>query len=182
MKIVDFDKGIYYLLGDIFSMQLIVTSRLSEEENLWLKNITNHIKKRNTAEKLFNEYQKHQKEELYQSVMNIIIHANYETFKEEESMLAVLEELFKDTLEEKIQISIKQGKEKGELQNLLNQIQKKLQKGKSHDEIADELETDLYVVEQICEVLDHSEPDATQKELVDLLISKNILKKDIVSI
>ena len=101
MQVKTFDKGIYYLVGDIFPMQLIVTYQLSEEENLWLKNITNHIENRHTAEKLIKEYQKHDQEELYQSVMNIIIQANQETFKEEKSMLEVLREIFKDELEEK---------------------------------------------------------------------------------
>ena len=101
MQVKTFDKGIYYLVGDIFPMQLIVTYQLSEEENLWLKNITNHLENRHTAEKLIKEYQKHDQEELYQSVMNIIIQANQETFKEEKSMLEVLREIFKDELEEK---------------------------------------------------------------------------------
>ena len=34
MQVKTFDKGIYYLVGDIFPMQLIVTYQLSEEENL----------------------------------------------------------------------------------------------------------------------------------------------------
>ena len=87
MQVKTFDKGIYYLVGDIFPMQLIVTYQLSEEENLWLKNITNHLENRHTAEKLIKEYQKHDQEELYQSVMNIIIQANQETFKEEKVCL-----------------------------------------------------------------------------------------------
>ena len=178
MQVVDFDKGIYYLNGDIFPMQLIVTSRLSEETNLWLKNITNHLEERDTVEKLIEEYQKHEQEELYQSVMNIIIHANFETFKEENNMLEVLEELFKDKLEEKKEV----GREQGEIQNLLKLIQKKLQKGKSYDEIADELETDLYVVEQICEVLSNATPDTTQEQLVNILMSKNLLKEEIISV
>ena len=174
MKVMDFDKGIYYLNGDIFPMQLIITSRLSEEENLWLKNITNQLKSYHTAEKLIKEYQKHEQEELYQSVMNIIIRANQETFKEESDMLEALEELFKDKLEADI--------EQGEIQNLLKQVQKKLQKGKSYDEIADELEIDLYIVEQICEVLSNATPDTTQQELVDILMSKHLLKEEMVSI
>ena len=110
--------------------------------------------------------------------MNIIIQANQETFKEEKSMLEVLREIFKDELEEKREIGIEQG----EVQNLLKQVQKKLQKGKSYDEIADELETDLYIVEQICEVLNTVKPGTSQEKLVDILMSKNLLKEELVSV
>lgn len=137
-----------------------------------------HLKNRHTAEKSIKEYQKHDQEELHQSVMNIIIQANQEIFKEDVDMLEVLEELFKDKLEEKREIGIEQG----EVQKLLKQVQKKLQKGKSYDEIADELETDLYIVEQICEVLNTVEPGTFQEELVDILMSKNLLKEELVSV
>ena len=116
MQVKTFDKGIYYLVGDIFPMQLIVTYQLSEEENLWLKNITNHLENRHTAEKLIKQYQKHDQEELYQSVMNIIIQANQETFKEEKSMLEVLREIFKDELEEKREAGRKDGRKDGRVE------------------------------------------------------------------
>lgn len=58
---------------------------------------------------------------------------------------------------------------------LLRQVKKKYQKGKSCYEIADELETDLSVIEQIYEVLEHAEADTSEKELVKILAKKNIL-------
>ena len=33
------EEGIYYVIGDIIPIQIIVTSRLSDEKNLWLKNM-----------------------------------------------------------------------------------------------------------------------------------------------
>ena len=71
---------------------------------------------------------------------------------------------------------MERGIEKGEMRTLLNQVRKKYRKGKSCDEIADELETDLFVIEQIYEVLENAEPDSTEKELLDILVSKNILQ------
>lgn len=59
---------------------------------------------------------------------------------------------------------------------LLNMVQKKYIKGKSCPEIADELETDLSVIEQIYEVLENAGPDSTEKELLNILMSKNILQ------
>ena len=37
-------KGIWYIEGGMFPMQLIVTSMLSEEDNFWLKNLTNDLR------------------------------------------------------------------------------------------------------------------------------------------
>lgn len=68
------------------------------------------------------------------------------------------------------------GIEKGEMRTLLNMVQKKYIKGKSCPEIADELETDLSIIEQIYEVLENAGPDSTEKELLDILMSKNILQ------
>ena len=68
------------------------------------------------------------------------------------------------------------GMEKGEIRTLLNQVQKKYRKGKSCYEIANELETDLFVIEQIYEVLEDAGLDSTEKELLDILVSKNILQ------
>ena len=182
IRLENFDKGIYYLKGDIFPMQLIVTYQLSEEENLWLKNITNQLEDREIAEKLIKDYKKHEQEELYQAVMNIIVQANQGRFKEEKSMLEALKKLFKDELAEKWEGGMEVGRGQGEMQKLLKLIQKKLQKGKSYDEIADELETELYIVEQICEVINTSPADTTQEELVEILMEKNLLKEEMVSV
>ena len=68
------------------------------------------------------------------------------------------------------------GMEKGEIRTLLNQVQKKYRKGKSCYETANELETDLFVIEQIYEVLEDAGLDSTEKELLDIFVSKNILQ------
>ena len=70
------------------------------------------------------------------------------------------------------------GMEKGEIKNLLNQVQKKYIKGKSCPEIADELETNLSIIEQIYEVLENASSNSTEKELLDILVSMNILQSD----
>ena len=74
--VTKYEPGIYYIQGDTIPMQLIITSQLPDETNLWLHNLTNNIKDRETAKKLVTEYGKHQNENLYKSLMNIIIRAN----------------------------------------------------------------------------------------------------------
>ena len=71
---------------------------------------------------------------------------------------------------------LERGLEQGEIRNMLHLVEKKYRKGKSCHEIANELETDLYIIEQIYEVLEHAEMDASEKELVDILVEKNILQ------
>lgn len=182
-----YGAGIYYIRGLMFATQLIVTKQLSEEENLWLKNLTNDLGGDEEARKLLRVYEKHQAETLYQSVMNVIVRANEERFKVS-NMCEALEELMKDRikeLEEKavsrgmekgmkegmekgmkegmeegmkegmkegikegmregmekgMEKGIEKGIEKGVQQTLLAQIRKKLEKGKSLEQIADELE------------------------------------------
>ena len=67
-----------------------------------------------------------------------------------------------------------EGRKQGEIENLLNLIQKKLQKEKTHEAIAEELETDLSIVEQICEVINTAAPDSTQEDILGILMEKKI--------
>ena len=65
-----------------------------------------------------------------------------------------------------------EGRKQGEIENLLKLIQKKLQKEKTHEAIADELETDLSIVEQICEVINTAAPDSTQEDILGMMEKK----------
>lgn len=103
------ETGIYYVEGDYFPMQILVTGRLSETENFWLRNLTNRLEGTKAAEKLINEYEKHKNNNLYQAVMNIVVRANKETFREVKGMCDALMELMKDELDEARQEGIKQG-------------------------------------------------------------------------
>ena len=73
---------------------------------------------------------------------------------------------------------MERGLEKGEIKILFNMVKKKYIKGKSCAETADELETDPSTIEQIYEVLENASPDSTEKELLDILVSMNILQSD----
>lgn len=95
------EKGIYYVYGDYFPIQFIVTSQLSEEVNFWLHNLTNDLKKVGEAEKLLREYKNYQDDNLHQSLMNIIIHANKEVFEEAGTMCEALYELVEDQLKQR---------------------------------------------------------------------------------
>ena len=121
LEVKKVDKGIYYLLGDSFPIQLIVTKKLSRENNFWLSCLTNDLKGRSIIDKISSEHRKHRRNELYKSVMNIIVRANKEQFEEGKSMCEAILELFQDEVdiatkkarEEGINEGIEQGKEQG---------------------------------------------------------------------
>lgn len=105
-KIAD---GIYYVNRDVIMTQILITSELSEKENFWLHYLTNDIKDIETIEKLTAEYSKHEHNELYKSVMNVIIHANQQKFEEVKFMCEALKELFADELEMAIDTTRNEG-------------------------------------------------------------------------
>lgn len=102
-------EGIYYITNDIIPMQLLVTSELSEEENLWLRCLTNNLQDIKTIDKLSVRYSENEHNELYKSVMNVIVRANRDKFKEVTSMCEALKELWAEDIEK----SHNEGMEKG---------------------------------------------------------------------
>lgn len=59
------------------------------------------------------EYQKHTKDKLYQSVMDIIVRANREMFEEAKEMCDALRELFADEFKENRQEGLQEGRQEG---------------------------------------------------------------------
>lgn len=109
--------------SDMFPIQFIITSRLSEKENLWLKSLTDDLKQTAEARRLVIEYRKSKNNPLYRSVMDIIVRANREKFQEVKKMCTALEELMKEEIEECMA--------KGEKLVLISQVQRKVQKNRT---------------------------------------------------
>ena len=101
--------GIYYLHGDVIPIQLLVSSQLSEEENLWLCGLSDKIKSRELADRLLKEYETHSDNHLYSSVMEIIVKANQEEFQEENIMCEALEKIIEEKLEQREKRGIETG-------------------------------------------------------------------------
>ena len=95
-------------------------------------------------------------------------------FRAEVKKLSIFEynaRLHEETLKKE---GYEDGRKQGEIENLLKLIQKKLQKEKTHEAIAEELETDVSNVEQICEVIKNAAPDSTQEDILGILMEKKI--------
>ena len=101
-EIVKEDKGIYYIVGSIFPIQLILTSELSGETNFWMRKLTNNLKEENDVVELATEYEKNRNNALYKAMMDVIVRANKGLFEEvkEKDMCDAIRELFQDEIEE----------------------------------------------------------------------------------
>ena len=108
--VTEVENGIYYVQGDYLPIQIVVVSRLTEEQNLWLRNLPDHMDGTASAEKLIGEYEKHKNSNLYKAVMDIIVRANSKTFLEVKDMCEALKELMKDELDAARESGIQQGK------------------------------------------------------------------------
>ncbi len=112
-KIKEQENGIYYIQDDLFLIQLIIVTQLSEEQNLWLRSLTNCLTEAKIAEKLIRAYEGHNHDTLYSSIMEVIVNANKEQFLEVKKMCNALKELMKDELEERERYGISKGISQG---------------------------------------------------------------------
>ena len=92
--------GIYYLRGDPIPMQLLITPRMSDEENYWIQSMRTDLRAGEEIRKLMREYEKHRKSKDYTAVMNLITRANWEQMEVEKMMCDALNELFAEELKE----------------------------------------------------------------------------------
>ncbi len=146
----------------------IYLPRLSKQENLWLKNLTNHLEHASDAKDLITEYIKHKNNVLYQSVMDVIVPANIEKFQEVKKMCNALMELMKDEFEEIEKMSISQGMSKGQTLQMITLIQRKLKKGKSLETAAYELEENTDAIKDIYEMV-KAHPAAENEDIYQFL-------------
>ena len=107
--------GIYILRNFyLFDVQIIVGKELNQQEHVWIKSLSHHLK-RGEAEKLVTEItQKRTKyeKELADDVLQIAVHENEQIFcqlKEEMYMCEALRELMRPEIEEEMQEKFEQG-------------------------------------------------------------------------
>ena len=106
-------ERIYYVSGPKIPIQVIVTQQLSKEKNLWLRSLPDRIKDKEDMKRLLNEYREKQKNPLYESVMQMIVRANEEKFKEADCMCEALNRIIQDQIEEEIRNSLQAGYDEG---------------------------------------------------------------------
>jgi hypothetical protein len=130
-KVERVDSGIYYILKDngILPTQLIVTSELDYETNMWIAGLTNDMNDSEKADKLLKEYKAHKDNTLYESVMNVVVRANNELFNGGDVMCEALDELYKDAIDARVnELSDKKAEEmaKNMAKNMANEMAKNM--------------------------------------------------------
>ena len=159
-------KGIYHIIKekDILPVQLIVTSRLNWEDNLWLRSLTNKLEDKNQIKKIVNEYHENKRNNLYESVMDIIVKANHKEFEEakgdmckalEELMADVIEERVAEKVAEKVAEATKEAGERamaqGEKNKAIKIFKKCLERGDNKQEAMDFAEIDQALADELYE-------------------------------
>lgn len=116
-------KGIYQIAGNEFAMQLIVTSRISREENLWIWGINNSVDDV-IAAKLVSEYKENRNNQHYESVMDIIVRANERVFKGDRRMCKALEEIMEERIVEREEKARREARVEAKIEDILECLKK----------------------------------------------------------
>ena len=95
------EPGIYYVCGDVFAIQIIVTGQLSPEHNLWLYSLTDTLTDSRITKELLNEYRGKENNNLYSAAMQVIVAANEQQFKEDNNMCDALMKIINEKVDEK---------------------------------------------------------------------------------
>ena len=75
-----------------------MTSRLSSDENLWLRSLTNQLTNEDDAKRLITEYEVNNDNKLYESVIDIILRANKNNLKKEDYDMSVVLDTWFDSV------------------------------------------------------------------------------------
>ena len=133
-------------------------------------NLTDDLKSVDEANKILGKYEGHQKETLHKSVMNIIVNANRDVFKEAKNVCEALRELIKEKMEEEIEKELEkreklgriEGEKVGEWNVKTHLIQAKLSKGKTVESIAEDLEDSVENILKLIKEMNQSKRQITR--------------------
>lgn len=76
LTVAKVSAGVYYINKETFNIQIIVTRELSSEENLYLRCLTSELPDRSLANRLAQDYSRHQEQDIYIRYMHQITTAN----------------------------------------------------------------------------------------------------------
>ena len=96
------EPGIYYVEGDIIAIQIIVTSQLSPEENLWLYSLTDNLTDPEVTERLLADYNGKEADNLYSAVMQVVVQANKKQFQGGEDMCDALRKIIDEEVNKRV--------------------------------------------------------------------------------
>ncbi len=166
--------GVYYLKGMVrIAMQVIVTAELEDEDvnsiRILRKNADEEIALKFVKEALL--YTEQGDKENANAVLHLFNQVNKILITERgegKTMYEALRELF----ENEFVIS----EQKGESRHIVSQVCRKLRKGKTTDQIAEELDEDYKTIESICKVAKKYAPDYDENKILEKIMEKQTVK------
>ena len=186
-RVEEKEKGIYYVYGDLIPIQILITKKLSAEENLWLKSLTNKLNETAAAEKLIENYMDHKESSLHRSMIETIMRANQKLFQEVNGMSDIFMEIVQEKFDRKLKEEVDKAvgaavdaavgtatvknTKKTKLTERISLIQKKCARNKSLARIADDLETDTEEIRSLYEVISKN-PEKTVEEIYQIVSEK----------
>ena len=173
-------SGIYYIQkeSDILPIQLIVTSKLNWEDNLWLRSLTNKLEDRSQIQKIVNEYHDNKSNKLYESVMDIIVRANQKEFEEAKGdMCKALEELMADVIEERVAEKVEEQVVKKVEEQVAKKVEEQVAK-KVEEQVA--IKVEEKVEEGICKFIELcQEFGISKEETLNRVVNKFLVTTEI---
>ena len=147
------EDGIYYLTGDAIPIQLLITHKLTQDENYWLQNLRTDLKAGREIRDIVARYEKNRHSKDYAAVMNLITRANWKEMEAERKMCDALKELFAEELKEENAKGMEKGMERGKAEGirLAKLIFRLSAQGNSEEEIAGKCGISLEQVREILE-------------------------------
>ena len=143
------EKGIYYVSGDHIPVQIIVTKDLSEQENLWLRVLSDKLNENELAQRMLQEYERNRKNILYSSVMDIVVKANKDAFmKEGSAMCEELDKIINAKLDAREERGRNEGRSEGENDSKRRTARNLIKMGMSIEQIAEAVEEDISVIKE----------------------------------
>lgn len=76
IKVENFANGVYHIIKETFTAQIIVTQELSPEENLYLRCLTDKLQNTDLIDRLADDFTLHSKNDIYIRYMHQLATAN----------------------------------------------------------------------------------------------------------
>ncbi|MDO5405761.1 MAG: 3-isopropylmalate dehydrogenase [Eubacteriales bacterium] len=184
--------GVYYLTNLLFPVQIVILPQLPGEDYVWMSRLRCDLNAEEDVKLLTAAYSSREHDPLYQSVMDVIVRANEEEFKEEHGMcdalMEILEELADKRAEKKaVELAEKKAEELAEKKfadklkateqavlclKLIGQVRKKCRKDMNVADITECLEESAEVIQAICDTLKQN-PEADDQRIYEILEAEN---------
>lgn len=148
-------EGIYYLVGDVIPIQLILIPELSSKDNYWMKLLRKDLKAGSEIDEFVMKYDSMEPSKLHEALADAVMRANRDKMKEEYVMCDALREICEELMADEIA----KRREEGRTQGIAEGREEGRAEGRAEEraemrrQIAESLQNMGFTIEKIAEVL-----------------------------